>query len=77
MRTLVGVTGMGIQGERLVEILEECRSRGVMAEFGIVAPVGRKGPHLGHLSFRDSCSEIVSVNSKFSRIPHNDIDRSA
>jgi radical SAM superfamily enzyme YgiQ (UPF0313 family) len=31
---LVGVTGMCIQGERLVEILEECRSRGVMTVVG-------------------------------------------
>jgi radical SAM superfamily enzyme YgiQ (UPF0313 family) len=31
---LVGVTGMGIQGERLVEILEGCRSRGVMTVVG-------------------------------------------
>jgi hypothetical protein len=27
---LVGVTGMSIQRQRVVEILEECRSRGIM-----------------------------------------------
>jgi radical SAM superfamily enzyme YgiQ (UPF0313 family) len=31
---LVCVTGMSIQGQRLVEILEECRSRGVMTVVG-------------------------------------------
>ena len=31
---LVGLTAMSIQGQRLVEILEECRSRGVMTVVG-------------------------------------------
>jgi radical SAM superfamily enzyme YgiQ (UPF0313 family) len=31
---LVGLTGMCIQGQRLVEILQECRSRGVMTVVG-------------------------------------------
>ena len=31
---LVCLTGMSIQGRRLVEILEECRSRGVMTVVG-------------------------------------------
>jgi len=60
---LVCLTGMSIQGRRLVEILEECRSRGVMTVVG--GPMATVEPEV-----LESFADVIFVGEADNTWPH-------